>query len=208
MRSIHPYEDYVPEGATKLIIGSIPPQRFCLPFINENKLNNNDVKFFYGSKDNHFWKLLSSITNTKLTFTNDDNSIKERKELLKRLNCGITDVVESCIHKNGKSSDKDLIEIEYHDILKLLKENPSIEVLVCTSLFVKNSLNKHYCNDKKFKYKEISNREGTITLNNKEYKVIILYSPSPQALRGIKGEGKKIREEQYKKVFTIQKINS
>ena len=29
VRSIHPYEPYIPEGATKLIIGTMPPFRFC-----------------------------------------------------------------------------------------------------------------------------------------------------------------------------------
>ena len=48
--STHPYEPYIPDNATKLIIGSIPPQRFC---IKHSIIDNDDVKFYYGSKDNN-----------------------------------------------------------------------------------------------------------------------------------------------------------
>ena len=51
--SIHPYREYIPENASKLIIGTIPPFRFCVS--GEKRLYPRDVDFYYGSRDNGFW---------------------------------------------------------------------------------------------------------------------------------------------------------
>ena len=70
MLSIHPYEPYIPEGATRLIIGTMPNKRFCvrMPELDElpgtcklPNLQPEDVNFYYGSNDNSFWKLVSAI---------------------------------------------------------------------------------------------------------------------------------------------------
>ena len=45
-RSRHPYQPFVPENATKLIIGSIPPFRFCEA--SNRKLYSDDVDFTMG----------------------------------------------------------------------------------------------------------------------------------------------------------------
>ncbi|MBD5164574.1 hypothetical protein [Helicobacter sp.] len=62
--SIHPYKPHICQGATKLIIGTIPPYRFCTNGIK--KLDDGDIDFYYGSRDNYFWDLMSEITNQKL----------------------------------------------------------------------------------------------------------------------------------------------
>jgi len=53
MKETHPFEAFIPSGATKLIIGTIPPERF-----SQKKLFCDDVNFYYGSRDNAFWELL------------------------------------------------------------------------------------------------------------------------------------------------------
>ena len=53
----HPFPPFVPTNATKLIIGSIPPQRFCNQKENGISLYPDDVNFYYGSRDNSFWFL-------------------------------------------------------------------------------------------------------------------------------------------------------
>lgn len=80
VRSIHPYEPYIPEGATKLIIGTMPPFRFCTS--GGRVLHNNDVNFYCGSRDNYFWKLLSEMTGTSLEFVNATEAVDQRKQLL------------------------------------------------------------------------------------------------------------------------------
>ena len=78
--SKHPYKAFIPEGADKLIIGSIPPYRFCHQ--DKERLFATDVNFYYGSKDNCFWDLLSDIQDIKLERINSEEAIKERKQLL------------------------------------------------------------------------------------------------------------------------------
>lgn len=193
MFSKHPYEPFIPQNATKLIIGTMPPYRFC---IKPQNLFDNDVNFYYGSKDNCFWKLLSEITGTKLTFKNSQEAINQRKTLLKNLNIGITDIVEKCIHKNEKSDDASLEEIINKPIRELLLQNPNIDTLIYTSAFVIKQINQ--IGDKSYHSWKISRRVGTVIINNKKYNVIVLYSPSPMALRNIDANA---RLNQYKKVF-------
>lgn len=198
--SNHPYETFIPKNSTKLIIGTIPPYRFCT---NEGKKNAelslNDVDFYYGSHDNYFWELISNATNTELSFENSENAVKQRKELLCKLGIGITDIVERCIHNGGKSADNDLTDIIFRDIKSILNsENASdINTLIYTSELVKKLMNNiqdksyHSCIDK-------AERKYQVSINGKTYNVIVLYSPSPMALRSVSAEK---RMEQYIKVF-------
>lgn len=192
--SNHPYEPYIPKGVTKLIIGTMPPMRFCT---EQQKLDKLDVRFYYGSHKNHFWKLVEEATGTKFDFENTEIAIQQRKELLKKLNMGITDIIESCIHVGGKSDDKSLTILKYKPIVELLMKHPDITTLICTSTFVKNELKKNTNG----KYHKETQRKGTIEINNKKYNVIILYSPSPYALVGMGTSGAEKRLAQYIEVF-------
>lgn len=195
-RSYHPYEPFIPSKATKIIIGSIPPYRFC---IKPQILKHNDVNFYYGSCKNYFWSLLANITGTSLTFLNNEEAIKERKKLLKQLNIGITDVIASCLHDKEKSDDNSLKDIKYQDISKILAQYPTITTIICTSEFVKKHLNK--LASKKYQPSKENKRKGKIEFNKKVYEVIILYSPSPLALRNLGVNGFQKRQEQYLEVF-------
>lgn len=42
----HPYPPFIPDNATRLIVGTLPPPRFSL-----GQLKPDDVKFCYGSRD-------------------------------------------------------------------------------------------------------------------------------------------------------------
>lgn len=191
-RSIHPYAPYIPENATKLIIGTIPPYRFCV-----QNLELGDVDFYYGSKDNYFWTLMSEITGVKLDFENSECAIDQRKNLLYELNIGITDIIESCIHHNKKSDDNSLKNIKLKAIKELLSQYPKIDTLIYTSEYVKKKINE--IADKSYhEWTDKARRKCTIIINGKKYNVIILYSPSPNALRGVTAE---IRLSQYKNVF-------
>lgn len=186
--SQHPFEPFVPEGATKLIIGTIPPFRFCTSPPN---LLEGDVNFYYGSKDNRFWKVLAQITDSNLEYANTANAIEQRKNILKKLNVGITDIIDQCIHKNGLSSDKDLTDIKQKPLDSLLNQFPEIDTLIYTSQFVKGQVNKQA--DKGYH----DNQTQTVTIKGKKYNVIILYSPSPSA-RGVADE---TLVAQYRSVF-------
>lgn len=193
MTSKHPYKPYIPKGATKLIVGTIPPYRFC---VKSQVLFDNDVNFYYGSKDNYFWDLFSEITGVKLDRNNSSEAINQRQALLNEYHIGITDVVDECIHKDGKSTDDDLDIISLKPIKELLAQNPDIDSLYYTSQFVIKQMNTFA--DKKWHDWKQSRRKGTVRIGGKEYNVVVLYSPSPLACRRVSRE-KKLA--QYKEAF-------
>jgi len=203
-KEIHPFKPYIPENATKLIIGTTPPPRFA-----KKELSDNDVNFYYGSEDNNFWNIVGEITETKFKKENSIQEIEKRKSFLKENNIGICDIVLSMDRKNPNSAlDNDLINIEHLNIIdEILVKYPKIDTLLYTSDFVKTQMTQLL---KKIYGKEICHlsssedkKKKRLTVNNNQYNVVILYSPSPSANLGIgKGASKK-RIEQYKKYLNI-----
>lgn len=192
MISKHPFEPYIPNGATKLIIGTIPPPRFCK---NPFGLNNDDVNFYYGSKDNSFWSLLEDVYDVKLKYKNDIASVNQRKELLKHAGIGITDIIKECVHENDLADDESLKDISQKNIQKLLIEYPQVTTLIYTSEFVKKEIRKQFNLSHKLTYR--NKRKQTLNINGKEYQVRILYSPSPLALINMGTNGDEKRKHQY-----------
>ena len=198
VRSIHPYAPYIPEGATKLIIGTMPPFRFCPS--GGRTLHDNDVDFYYGSRDNHFWKLLSEVTGTPLEFVNTTEAVNQRKQLLKQLHIGITDIVGSCIHRNGKSDDASLFSIEPKPLDKLLLEHPNIEKLIYTSRTeVQKLINRFFADKGPHTRAKDNTQKESVWINGRQYGVTRLYSPSPIALWSVSAD---TRLEQYRRVFS------
>jgi G:T/U-mismatch repair DNA glycosylase len=197
MKSIHPFEPFVPKGAKKLIIGTTPPERFC----SNKPLNRDDVNFYYGSNDNGFWDILNDILNKNLSFANTLEAIEERKQLLTVLGIGITDIVAECIHEGGRSSDNDLKEIKHKDLSTILENNESIDTLIYTSEFVKKQIYIYLGSKAYHTIDTVDKKKQKITINGKIYNVIILYSPSRNALRNMGENGKGKRKEQYVAVF-------
>ncbi|RXJ94740.1 hypothetical protein CRU94_08215 [Arcobacter sp. AHV-9/2010] len=199
---IHPFEPFIPEEATKLIIGTIPPERF-----SKNNLFESDVNFYYGSKDNAFWNLLSEISHTDFLKKNSSDEIDKRKQFLTDHKIGICDIVKKTLRKNGSSLDKDLDVIEFLDIVDILKKYPTIDSLIYTSgnggvkffmtKYLRDKFSKEIChrtiNSKQKKY--------FIEINSKNYQVDILFSPSPNALRSLWKDGATKRVNKWKEIF-------
>lgn len=200
MLSVHPYEPFVPAGAAKLIIGTIPPYRFC---IEPQALRDGDVDFYYGSRDNAFWRLIGQATGEAFDYANTQAAIEQRKAFLAKRGIGITDVIKSCVHQDGKSDDLSLTEIEPQPIEQLLAEHPTIDTLIYTGRSNQNNsvmrlMNQHIA-DKHYHSSTAEPSEKSVVIGGKTYRVILLYSPSPNALRSVDA---KTRLEQYKTVFT------
>lgn len=198
IKSIHPYDPYIPNGVTKLIVGTIPPARFCVQ--GEKELYPNDVDFYYGSKDNGFWDLIGEVAGVKLHHENSEKAIEERKALLDSLKIGITDIIESCIHKGGRSDDKSLEIISRKPLDDLLLQYPEIDTLIYTSRFVASQMN-HVADKTYHSWSKENKQKGTILINGRLYNVNILYSPSPNALRKVSASN---RLAQYKTVFGLR----
>lgn len=201
MRSFHPYKPFIPEKATKLIIGSLPPERFC---VIPKQFKERDVDFYYGSRDNHFWKILEEVTQTKLEYANTEKAVEQRKQLLEGLHCGITDIIASCDRSENSASDSNLTNINYQPILDYVLQNPSIQTLIYTSHFVQTLVYRYFTIQlgKNWKKQPINNRTNQLHFTNGlVINDFTLYSPSPQALKGLGKNGKEKRLEQYKIIF-------
>ena len=197
--SIHPYEPFIPKDATRLIIGSIPPVRYCtIPKV----LKQVDVDFYYGSDDNAFWRIMADVSGINLPFMNSQDAVAQRKRLLESIGVGIMDIVKSCNRKGGSALDKDLSIVEYFPLSQILKDHPTVDTLIYTSSYVKSQVNKYlksyHSIDKK------NPRLQSVMINGKRYRVVILFSPSPTALRGMGKGGAEKRMEQYKAIFKIR----
>ena len=207
-KETHPFKPYIPENATKLIIGTIPPPRFA-----KNELSDKDVDFYYGSKDSNFWDIIGEITSVDFKKENSVQEVEKRKNFLKENNIGICDIVLRTNRKEPCSAaDNNLINIEHLDIVnEILVKYPKIDTLLYTSEFVRTQMlqllkkifGKGICHHSTNQDKKSSTNDKkvlSLNINEKEYKVVILYSPSPSANRRITPEE---RKKQYKKYLEI-----
>lgn len=198
-RSIHPYAPYVPAGAKTLIIGTIPPYRFCGG--GERQLCAGDVDFYYGSRSNRFWQLVSAAAGVQLQYADTPAAVEQRKNLLSALDMGITDMVDSCVHREGRSDDGALQEIKLWDLPGLLRAHPEIHTLLYTSRFVAKLVNR-FADKGRHEGWDKGRLNGTVVIGGRPYAVRILYSPSPNALRGV---DRQVRQAQYAQVFRMKK---
>lgn len=130
----HPYEPFLNEDTKTIIMGTLPPPRFCL-----YEYKKEDVLFCYGSKDNLLWKVLDKIYNLKLNYDNSNEAIIQRKEFLMKYNIGICDIVESCNREKIDASDIGMLDVNLRDILTYIKEYRNIETIIFTGGYCKNS---------------------------------------------------------------------
>ncbi len=195
----HPWVEYIPENADKLILGTFP-----------TKEENRDFDFFYPNRYNKFWRVLARIADFKLTdFDKTDEwkklAVKERKEILGKLKLAITDIGAVVLRHNNSSLDSNLFPIEFTDIFSIVKKYPKIKTIILTSSSSGNSVLswfKIYCeiNNVELKIDKKNNNfpiETNVNINNKTLKVIIVYSTS-----GAAGRSEDFLVEQYKRVFS------
>lgn len=186
----HPYKPFIPEGATKIIVGTLPPPRFSI-----GNLKKGDVDFCYGSIDGQLWKILDEIFMLNLLFETTDFAIQQRKDFLVENNMGICDIVESCEREKKDASDLGMSKIVLRDLLFYLNKNPSVHTLLLTGGSSKNGPEYHLrrqLKEKNSPLKLISSatpkiHEFEIHENEKarKIKVISLTAPSGSANRAV-----------------------
>lgn len=212
----HPYEPFLNEDTKTIIMGTLPPPRFCL-----NEYKKEDVLFCYGSKDNLLWKVIDKIFNLKLKYDNSNEAIIQRKEFLMKYNIGICDIVESCNREKIDASDIGMLDVNLRDILTYIKEYKNIETIIFTGGYCKNSPEyflKQILKNNRIDYIQTKNeipKESVFEFQNRKIKTISLTSPSNAANRSIGANDKykenkrankeystfDFRYEQYKKIF-------
>lgn len=130
---IHPYPPYIPETATKLIVGTLPPPRFTT-----GNLKEKDVDFCYGSCDGQLWVILDRIFNLDLKFETTAEAIVQREHFLIKRGIGICDMVASAKREKVDASDIGMKDVELRDLVKILQKHPKIDTLLFTGGNSKN----------------------------------------------------------------------
>lgn len=129
----HPYPPYIPDNATKLIVGTLPPPRFTT-----KELKEGDVDFCYGSIDGQLWVILDRIFNLHLKFENSPKAIKQRKDFLHKRGIGICDIVASAKRKKMDAADTTMSQVKLRNLIRILQEHLKIDTLLFTGGKSKN----------------------------------------------------------------------
>lgn len=146
---IHPYDPFIPENATKLIVGTLPPPRFTT-----RELKEGDVDFCYGSRDGQLWVILDKVFGLNLKFESTKEAVEQRKDFLIKNHIGICDMVASARREKIDASDIGMMHVELRDLIEVLQKFPSIETLLFTGGNSKNG--PEYFFRKKIKDYDIS----------------------------------------------------
>ena len=108
--NIHPFKPVIFKESRVLILGSFP------------SVKSREVDFYYGNKNNRFFKILEVIFDEKI-----DESKEAKIDFLRRHKIALFDVVKSC--EIVGSSDSSISVKEVNDIGKLI-ENTDIEKIL------------------------------------------------------------------------------
>lgn len=185
----HPYPPFIPKGATKLIVGTLPPPRFTT-----REFKPDDVDFCYGSRDGQLWKILEQIFEVDLLYDNSQQAIKQRIKLLTENNIGVCDMVEYAFREKIDASDIGIQNPEFRPILSILKENENIDTLLFTGGNSKNGpeyfFRKHLKNFPHIEYVRVRDEVPRIhqfNLQARIIKTVSLTAPSGAANRAVGG---------------------
>lgn len=129
----HPYEPFLFDGATKLIVGTLPPPRFTT-----GELKEGDVDFCYGSRDGQLWRILDRIFNLHLHFETSAYAVEQRKAFLIGRKIGICDIVASAERDKINATDLGMKNAALRDLIKVLYDYPSIHTILFTGGNSKN----------------------------------------------------------------------
>ena len=129
----HPYQPFINQDTTKLIVGTLPPPRF-----STGELLEKDVDFCYGSYYNSLWLFIDKIHNLNLRYDNSQEAVDERKHFLVKHKIGVCDFVDSAEREKIDASDLGLKNVKLRNIIGYLKTYPNIDTLLFTGGSSKN----------------------------------------------------------------------
>lgn len=129
----HPYEPFLFEEATRLIVGTLPPPRF-----STGDLRPDDVDFCYGSRDGQLWPILDRIFNLGLVYETSDYAVQQRKKFLLQQKIGICDIVASAERIKVDASDLGMQNIKLRNLIGYLLQFTKVDTLLFTGGNSKN----------------------------------------------------------------------
>jgi hypoxanthine-DNA glycosylase len=155
----HPFDDFAPQEAQYLILGSFTGKQATQGFPEYDP----GYDWYYGTPRNQFWRILEAVYDHKLP---DKQS---KQALFTQEGIAITDIIHQCERKKGNNLDGNLTNIVYNvaGIANIL-DTHSIRKIFFTSRFVENQFKRAF--------KEMIDRHP-------EYELVTLPSPSPRYAR-------------------------
>ena len=111
MEKLHGFEPVFDGNSRVLILGSFP------------SVKSRQAEFYYGNKQNRFWKVLSEAFDESEPLT-----VKDKIQLCLKHNVALWDVVASC--RISGSMDADIKDYELVDLQRVLSES-KIEKILC-----------------------------------------------------------------------------
>lgn len=192
--SLHPFAPAIPSTATRLFIGTLPPEK---------------IDFYYSnSAKTRMWDLLRAVKESTSVLQANGYKLdkKEKQDILRNVGVGLTDIIFEYERQNDTVKDQDIIPIAYNDIIKIAREN-NISHLV----FVYQDALKWFLhslkNERPLKAKllpKLSYEYGTHILahDGKQFTITLVHSPLN---RGPKGWTLERKLEEYREVISISK---
>jgi len=197
---IHPYPPFIPETATKLIVGTLPPPRFTT-----GELKEGDVDFCYGSRDGQLWTILDKMFGLNLTFETTAQAIEQRERFLINRGIGICDIVASAKREKMDASDIGMMDVELRDLIGVLEQNPKIDTLIFTGgnskngpeYFFRRKIKEHNISMKLISNKVPRMHSFQLPRSGRTVKTVSLIAPSGAANRAVGSLAayKKMKEE-------------
>ncbi len=182
----HPYEPYNVEGATKLIVGTLPPPRFTT-----GDLNDKDVDFCYGSSNGQLWPILDILFDLGLVYENTHQAIEQRKVFLLSRKIGVCDIVASAERTKIDASDLGMQNAQLRDMFGYLSKYPNINTLLFTGGNSKNGPEYFFrrkAKEHNIKLNIVSNevpRIHSFTWEGRTVQTVSLTAPSGAANRAV-----------------------
>ena len=105
MHQVHNIEPVYDEHSRVLILGSFP------------SVKSRETQFFYGHKQNRFWKVLAGILDCEVPQT-----VEEKKAMLLSHHIAVWDVIGTCTITG--SSDSSIRDVVPNDISRILDQAP------------------------------------------------------------------------------------
>jgi hypoxanthine-DNA glycosylase len=127
---IHPFKAFIPENVTAIIVGSFPGREVTHKNLTEDE-------WFYGSKRNQFWKIISGAYETVLI------TRKQKQDLFAKHGIGIVDIFLRIKRKGNNNMDSNLEVVEFNDkAIEIILKNQNIKSIFFTSKYVEKAFLK------------------------------------------------------------------
>ncbi|WP_431127978.1 uracil-DNA glycosylase family protein [Flagellimonas flava] len=121
----HPYEPFLFQEATKVIVGTLPPPRFTT-----GELKPDDVDFCYGSRNGMLWPILDRIFGLNLKFETTPEAMEQRKKFLLEQQIGVCDIVASAERQKVDASDLGMQNVQLRDLVGYLRNYPNLKTVL------------------------------------------------------------------------------